>query len=231
MAPFDGPVLIVAAHPDDEVLGCGGTMGRLHLAGVPFHIAILAEGETSRYDRPEQADPDAVARLRRQAQEVADMLGAQSLVQFGLPDNRLDTVPLLDVIKRIEALIREVRPATVLTHAPGDLNRDHRICAEAVLVATRPAGDVAPAAVFGFYAASASEWAFDQFEPAFRPTLFVDIADHLDGKVAAMQHYEGEARAFPHPRSAEALRAQAAHCGAIAGLLAAEPYACVRERR
>src|ERR1700682_2561510 len=118
-------VLVVAAHPDDEVLGCGGTIARLAGDGHEVHIAILAEGMTSRYQQREQADPKQLHHLHGNSQQAADKMGAKELVLCQLPDNRLDTVPLLDVVKLVEALIEKFKPTVIYTHHPGDLNIDH----------------------------------------------------------------------------------------------------------
>ena len=113
-------VLVVAAHPDDEVLGCWGAMARLVQEGQEVHIAILGEGATSRYQERDQADQSKVERLLGDSQQVADMIGAKQVLNYGLPDNRFDTLPLLDVVKIVEKLIVEIEPAVIYTHHPGD---------------------------------------------------------------------------------------------------------------
>lgn len=225
---FKGPVLVVAAHPDDEVLGCGGTIARLSNEGTEVFIAILGEGITSRYGRREDADPALIGHLRRSSETVAKMLGAKELFLYDLPDNRFDTVTLLDVVKIIEDLIDKIQPQTVLTQHGGDLNVDHNVLFRAVLTATRPVASNPVNAVYGYEVASSTEWAFQKFEPAFRPGLFVDIIDYLDIKIRAMQAYESEARPFPHPRSPEALRAAAQRWGSVVGVPAAEAFEIVR---
>jgi len=223
-------VLVVAAHPDDEVLGCGGTIARLADEGRRVHIAILGEGITSRADARAQADAEAVRRLHADARAVGELLGAAGVSLFSLPDNRFDTVPLLDVVKIVERLIAEHRPATVYTHSAGDLNVDHGVVHRAVLTATRPTGQVCVREVYAFEVASSTEWAFGQFG-GFRPSVFVNIAESLERKCAAMARYESEARAFPHPRSAEALRASAQRWGSVAGVPAAEAFELMRSIR
>lgn len=224
-----GPVLVIAAHPDDEVLGCGGTIARLAAEGREVQIAILVEGLTSR-DEQRDADKHAVALagLRITAQHVVTLLGARALHTFGLPDNRLDTVAMLDVVKICESLIERIQPTVVLTHHAGDLNVDHRVIAQAVLTATRPIAGGPVLQVIAFEVASSTEWAFQRIEPLFRPNLFVDIEATLPHKIAAMKAYDGECRAFPHPRSPEALEAQARRWGATAGLMAAEAFEIAR---
>ena len=224
------PILIVAAHPDDEVLGCGGTIAKLS-ASRPVHIVILGEGVSSRYDARQDADRASLTKLKGDADAVASMLGAESLTLEELPDNRFDEVPLLDVVKRVERLVRSIRPAVIYTHHPGDLNIDHLVTFRAVMTATRPTAGCPVRDVYAFEVNSSTEWAFLQFEPVFRPNVFVDISATLDVKVAAMARYESEARVFPHPRSAQALRAVAHRWGAVTDLPAAEAFQLVRSIR
>jgi LmbE family N-acetylglucosaminyl deacetylase len=222
--------LVIAAHPDDEVLGCGGTIARLAAEGRAVHIAILGEGITSRSDRREEADAGAVAALRDRAGRVAAHLGAQGFSAHGLPDNRFDTVPLLDVVKIIERLVEEVKPEAVYTQHGGDLNVDHAVTFRATLTAVRPLAGTGVSAVYGYEVASSTEWAFAQFDPPFHPQRYVDISATLERKIEAMQMYESEARPAPHPRSPDVLRALAARRGSEAGYLAAEAFTVVYER-
>ena len=183
---------------------------------------------TSRYARREEATPGGVATLRANSQRAAEILGAKDLFLFDLPDNRFDTLPLLEVIKTVEGLIERVQPETVYTHHGGDLNVDHRVLHRAVLTATRPLPDQVVRRVYAFEVPSSTEWSFGQFAPVFQPNVFVDIAATLETKIRAMQCYESESRVFPHPRSPEALRANARHWGSAAGLEAAEAFVLVR---
>lgn len=224
-------VLVIAAHPDDEVLGCGGSIARFAREGHDVHIAILGEGITSRVQQREQADTGQIVQLHEHSRQVAKLLGAKGVVFSSLPDNRFDTVPLLDVAKIIEDLVNTLRPQAVYTQHGGDLNIDHVITYRATLIATRPMAGCPVRAVYGYPVASSSEWAFQQFSPAFLPSLFTDISETLELKIQAMQMYESEARPFPHPRSPEALRATARHWGSVCGLAAAEPFQIVREIR
>jgi LmbE family N-acetylglucosaminyl deacetylase len=220
--------LVVAAHPDDEVLGCGGTVARRTREGDAVSIAILGEGITSRYTSRQDADPAQVVQLGDRSREVAALLGAQQVGTFGLPDNRFDTVPLLDIVKILEDLLARVRPEVVYTQHGGDLNVDHAITYRATLTATRPLPGCAVHEIYAYETLSSTEWAFAQFAPSFRPNVFVNIGATLETKVRAMALYEGEVRAFPHPRSPEALRASAHRWGSVAGLPAAEAFELVR---
>ncbi len=189
-------ILVVAAHPDDEVLGCGGTAARLAAEGHRVFLSIFGEGITSRYQDRAQAEPGLLKALHGKSAEVAQLLGAQDVFLYGLPDNRFDTVPLLDVIKKVEELIERLRPNVLFTHHPADLNVDHVVLHRAVMTATRPMKDHPVKDVYTFEIASSSEWGFGQFAPALQPNVFFDIAATLEKKVAAMQLYESEAPAL-----------------------------------
>jgi LmbE family N-acetylglucosaminyl deacetylase len=229
--PAPSSILVVAAHPDDEILGCGGTMARLAREGHEVRIAILAEGMSSRYAHREDADPRQLQHLHARAQQAANKVGAKEVVLCKLPDNRLDTVPLLDVVKLVEELVARFRPEVVYTHHPGDLNVDHGVVHRAVLTATRPVAGQCVSEIYTFEVPSSTEWAFQRLEPLFRPSVFVDIAETLETKIEALACYDTETRKFPHPRSAEALRAIAMRWGSVAGLPAVEAFELIRSVR
>lgn len=223
-------VLVVAAHPDDEVLGCGGTIALHTSAGEAVHICILGEGATSRTIKRELASAAEVQTLRDQAAAVADLLGAKDVRLLGLPDNRFDSVPLLDIVKLVEERVTDTRPRVVYTHHSDDLNIDHRITHDAVLTATRPIPGQVVQELYAWESPSATEWSFRR-SGAFAPNVFIDISATLDRKIDAMRRYAGEIRAFPHPRSPEALRAAAIRWGSVGGLAAAEPFELIRAVR
>jgi LmbE family N-acetylglucosaminyl deacetylase len=221
-------VLVVAAHPDDEVLGCGGTMARLAQEGEDVDVLILGEGATSRSATAAEADRHEVEALRVASREAADVLGVRDVVHGGLPDNRFDSVDLLDVVKLIEGELAERQPFTVYTQHGGDVNVDHRSTFAAVLAATRPVPGHSVREVLAFEVASSSEWAFATLAPAFQPSVFVDVTDHLDTKLEALGCYGTELRPFPHPRSLEGVRALATRHGTAVGTAAAEAFQPVR---
>ncbi len=221
-------VLIIAAHPDDEVLGCGGTIARLAQEGNNVFIAIMGEGITSRYQQREQVDVALVESLQARSRQVAKMLGAKDIFIQNLPDNRFDTVPILDVVKVIEDLVARLTPEVIYTHHGGDLNIDHVVTHRAVLTATRPVRGCPVREVYVFEVPSSTEWAFQQFSPTFQPNTFVDITATLEMKVQAMSLYESEARDFPHPRSPKALRTMAHWRGSLVGCEAAEAFELIR---
>lgn len=229
-AQAKAPVLVVVAHPDDEVLGCGGTIARHAAAGRPVHILILAEGATAR-DAMRRVGKarQAVAELRRAARAAARALGAEPPRFAGLPDNRMDTLALLDVVKPIEAAVERLRPAIVYTHHGGDLNVDHRIAHAAVLTACRPLPGASVRRILAFETLSSSEWAATAQHQAFQPSHFVDIEATLAAKARALECYVSEMRPFPHARSHEAVMALARWRGASVGLAAAEAFVVVRQ--
>lgn len=224
-------VLVIAAHPDDEVLGCGATAARLVAEGHDVHFAILGEGITSRHAERASTDVDQLTTLHKQAHAAAAKVGVKSVVLHKLPDNRLDTVPLLEVAKIVEEHVDRLKPEVIYTHHGGDLNIDHGVIHRAVLTATRPVAGQSVREIYAFEVPSSTEWAFQRLEPSFRPNVFVDVTRTLEAKVAAMECYESEARKFPHPRSPEALRAIAMRWGSVAGCLAAEAFELVRSIR
>ncbi|MFC1821078.1 PIG-L deacetylase family protein [Thermodesulfobacteriota bacterium] len=223
--------LVIAAHPDDEVLGCGGTVARLAREGHDVHIAILGEGVTSRYARRDQADPRLVDKLQKRSRKAGKVLGARDVLTFNLPDNRFDTVPLLDVVKIIESIIERVTPQIVFTQHGGDLNIDHTMVYRATLTAARPTTESSVKTIYAYETPSSTEWAFQKFDPSFHPNIFFDISGTLEIKLQAMQLYEGEIREFPHPRSLDALRMIARRWGSVVGLEAAEAFELVRDVR
>ena len=223
--------LVIAAHPDDEVLGCGATAARLVSEGNDVQFAILGEGITSRHAERDDADTAHSIALHEQARTAAEKVGVKNVHLYKLPDNRLDTVPLLDIVKLIEDLLARLKPDVVYTHHGGDLNIDHSIIHRAVLTATRPIAGQPVREIFSFEVPSSTEWAFQRIEPSFRPNVFVDVARTVENKIAAMECYESESRKFPHPRSPEALRAIAKRWGSVAGCEAAEAFELIRAIR
>ncbi len=224
-------ILVIAAHPDDEVLGCGGTIAKLAAIGHYISVAILGEGSTSRATQRENADTELVEQLKLQSQRVADILGSSQIFNFDLPDNRFDTLHLLDIVKLIENVLQETSPEIVYTHHHGDLNIDHQIVHRATLTATRPAPGQPVREVYTYEVPSSTEWSFHQNDNCFTPNVFVDITDTLATKIEALAVYDSETRSFPHPRSSEAITATAKKWGSVSGLNAAEAFQLVRSIR
>ena len=218
-------VLVVAAHPDDEVLGCGGTIARHSLAGDAVHVAILAEGIASRDDTLTGMVREAkLASLSEAAKRANELLGVQSVELLQLPDNRLDSLDRLDLVKTVEALMRRNRPDIVYTHHAGDVNIDHRLAHEAVATACRPLPGQSVRTLLAFEIASSTEWQPVGSAPAFLANWFVDISQTLPRKLAALDAYCSEMRPWPHARSIQALEHLARWRGASVGVAAAEAF-------
>jgi LmbE family N-acetylglucosaminyl deacetylase len=222
-------VLCVAAHPDDEVLGAGGTLARHAADGEDVHVCILSDGVTSRYDDPESATEE-IEQRRDRARRACETLGATvSLHEF--PDNQFDTVALLNLVQTIEAEIAEHKPRVVYTHHYGDLNVDHELACRATVTATRPLADSSVERVLAFETLSATEWSVPSPENAFQPQEFVAVDEHLSTKLDALTVYEDELRQSPHPRTVTTVEQNARVWGAKAGVPAAEPFEVLRAVR
>lgn len=218
-------ILVVAAHPDDETYGLGGTIAQHTRQGDRVTVLILTDGVTARHavTAPQQAA----------ARKACRLLGVEDVHFAGLRDQHLDALPLLEAIKPIAALINDLRPEVVYTHHRGDANQDHRSIFAATMVAVRPFGDNPVRQVLCYEVASSTEWGPPYAEWAFLPNLYVDIAATLELKLAAVEAYretfESEVKPFPHPRSPEAVQIYAQQRGINVGLPAAEGFMLVRQ--
>lgn len=224
-------VLAVVAHPDDETIGAGGTLARHAAAGDDVHVLVLGDGVTSRYDERPPAAEAEIERRRERARSAADTLGVDSITFDDFPDNAFDSVRLLDLTQRIEMALDRYDPETLYTHHYGDLNVDHERTCRATVTAARPLTDAPVTEILAFETLSATEWNVPTADTAFQPTTFVDIADTLEAKVAAMGAYADEVRDPPHPRSVDALEGNARLWGHKSGMAAAEAFELLRERR
>ena len=223
-------ILVIAAHPDDEVLGCGGTIARHSASGDRVDILILGEGMMSRADtRDDTQYRERLADLRENSRKACSILGASEVVHYDFPDNRMDSVDLLDIIRTVEGCIEQFRPEVIYTHHIGDLNIDHAIVAKAVISATRPLPNSLIPEVYAFEVLSSTEWSFGSGVDSFRPNYFIGIDDYLDKKVEAISIYQSETNPFPHPRSAEAIKTLAQRRGSQSGLKAAEAFMLLRK--
>jgi LmbE family N-acetylglucosaminyl deacetylase len=191
------------------------------------HVCILTDGVTARHHHVDQQ--------QKCAMRACEVLGVSNVMFCGLPDQRLDSLPLLDVITPIEKFVGQIQPDLVFTHFSQDANQDHRVVFQATLVATRPTADTSVSTVLCYETASSTEWAPPFPGSVFSPNLFVDISTTLPTKLDALREYEhtfaGEMQPFPHPRSYEALEAISRRHGATAGVGAAEAFMLVRHIR
>ena len=215
-------VLVVAAHADDEVLGCGGTIAKMAKAGSTVNIAFLADGVSSRPDAHVGTSQHAARRTA--AHHACRLLGARPPSFFDFPDNQLDTVSLLSLVKVIESLITEHRPTLILSHHGGDTNIDHRRTHEAIVAACRPQPGHPVRTVLAFEVASSTEWQFPNAASHFSPNWYEDITDHLAVKLEALRAYADELRPPPHPRCCESIFHLAKWRGAVIGTEAAEAF-------
>ncbi len=223
-------ILIIAAHPDAEVLGCGGTIAKLVHNGDEVHVVILAEGVTSRdIIRERESRAGELSQMAQAAQEAGRILGVQSVELHDFPDNRMDSVDLLDVVKVVETAIDKYKPDMVYTHHAGDVNIDHRIVHQAVVTACRPFPGQCVKTLLFFEVPSSSEWQTPGSAPAFLPNYFVDISDCLNKKLQALEAYGSEMRPWPHPRSLEAVEHLARWRGVTVGVEAAEGFVLGRK--
>lgn len=218
-------VVVVAAHPDDEVLGAGATLARHVRAGDDVHAVVLAEGATSRYD------VRMVDELQAGGVAAAECIGLSSVRFEAFPDQRLDQIPLIDLTQHVEEVLAELRPSVVYTHFSGDVNVDHGMVAQAVWTACRPYRLRSVKLIAAFETPSSTEWSSPIRGSEFRPNMFVDVSGTIECKLSAMACYSSELRDYPHPRSLRALRERAAHWGSVVGTSAAEPFVILRDIR
>ena len=216
-------ILVVAAHPDDEMLGCGGTLARLTSSGAAIRILLLGEGPTARDSSPSAASRIGEA-AHASALAAAGALGIHDVRFAGFPDNRFDSVPLLDMVRRIEAEAEGIEPDLVLAHHAGDVNIDHVLAHRATMTAFRPLPGKAPRCILGFEVLSSTEYGSPGLGPDFHPTLYMDISGFLDAKQKALRAYATEMRPWPHPRSHETVGHLAALRGSQCGHEAAEGF-------
>ncbi len=215
-------ILVVAAHPDDEVLGPGGTLIRHFKAGDEVRALIVCSAQPIRYREGEHEQP-------ADAQRAAHYIGAKT-TGLGFPDQRLDAGSNLELIQAIEAQVQDFQPTTVYTHHWSDVNADHVQIAEAVDVATRPFAAPCVRRLYAFETASSTEWTASSRNRPFTPNVFTDISAELDRKLDAMRCYRSELRPYPHPRSLRSLRERAGYWGSVANMTAAEPLMLLRSR-
>ena len=218
-------ILVVAAHTDDEAMGCGGTIARHVAEGDKVHLLFMTDGVSSR----EVVSKEANERLSA-AQQAAEILGVSSFTNLQFPDNSMDSVPLLDIVKQIETKIAELKPEVIYTHHIGDLNIDHQLTHKAVITACRPQPGFSVKSIYAFEVVSSTEWQSPNLLP-FVPNTFYDISEYLDIKMKAVEAYIDEMRQIPHSRSIEHIRLLAKHRGYSVGVNAAEAFMLVREIR
>lgn len=222
---FNKKVLIVVAHPDDEILGPGGTINKLVTEFNSYvKVIILGEGITSRGSERVNFKNELEIH-KKNTYAAKDFLGYHELETFNFPDNKFDTVPLLNIIKKIENVKNNFKPDIIFTHHGGDLNIDHRITYQAVITSVRPLMDESVKLVLTFETLSGTEWIGSDSPYQFIPNTFIGINEkNLESKIKAMECYEFEKRNSPHPRSKESIRSKAMLRGSSSGFYLAESF-------
>lgn len=195
-------ILVVAAHPDDEILGCGGTIAKLKNEGHEVFVLILGEGKTSRDYIDIINEKEDLRKLNTEILNANKVLGTDQVYIENLPDNRFDSIDMLDIVKIIEKYKKIIKPDIIFTHYIKDMNKDHQLLAEATLVATRPLPDETVKKIYSFEILSSTEW---NYPLTYSPNVFIDITNYFELKKKAMLEYSSELKEYPHSRSIEAM--------------------------
>ncbi len=222
-APFEGPVLIIAPHPDDEVLGAGGTMARLADANVDVYVLVVTRG------RPPQFSQEQIERVRKEALAAHALLGVKNTIFLDHPAANLDQTAHAELNRSIGAVVRDLRPATMLLPFVGDIHLDHQLVFQSALVAARPHGPIYPRRLLCYETLSETNWNAPHVTPGFTPNLFVDVSATLERKLNAMSAFSSQTYEPPHERSLNALKALATLRGATVHLPAAESFMQLRQ--
>jgi LmbE family N-acetylglucosaminyl deacetylase len=224
-------IMIVVAHPDDELLGLGATLHKLIKEfHVKTHVVILGEGITSRSkQRDIKVWQKELIIHRENINKAQAAVGYHSLSIYDFPDNRFDSIPLLDIIKVIESEKEKFQPEIIFTHHGGDVNIDHQRTFEAVITSCRPVKEEKVKAIITFETPSGTEWRSPTDPRHFLPNIFISVTEKdLDAKIKGMESYEFERREYPHPRSPKALKIQAQRWGIVVGVDFAEAFCLIR---
>ncbi|WP_427338095.1 PIG-L deacetylase family protein [Caloranaerobacter sp. DY30410] len=222
-------ILVIAAHPDDEILGVGGTVKKHVNKGDIVDCLILGEGMTSRGKKREDTDKKILDKLHEDTLNAAKIIGYRNVYFSNLPDNRFDSIDLLDIIKEVEKYVDMLKPDIIYTHHYGDLNIDHRKTFESVITACRPVGEYSVKEIYTFETPSSTEWNFKYEDNIFKPNVFIDIEDTIKDKLDAIACYKTEIRDYPHPRSLKALKIIAQRWGIIVGKKYVEVFELIRK--
>ena len=221
-------ILVIVAHPDDEVLGCGATIAKHTAKGDKVDVLIIGDGVTARYEEHELKNPEVIeksTKVNQDAYTASTVLDINSIQIIGKYGCRFDKYPMIDIAKIIEKKIQTFQPEVIYTHSPYDVNNDHTVVFKAVLAATRPFPNHCVKKIFLMEVLSSTEW---NFLGKFRPNVYVDVNGVIDKKVKAIECYKSEIRDFPNPRSGEAIITLAKKRGSEVGLYYAEAFMLLR---
>ena len=220
-----GKTLVVAAHPDDEVLGCGGLIAKLNKQGGHVRVIFIAEGTSCRYEKPWGKEVEEEIQQRNQCGiEAMNFLNVSDFHFYNFPCGRLDEEPIIEIAKVIEKEVQKFEPTTILTHSYNDVHNDHKTIFKAAVQATRPVGKIVKN-LLSFEILSSTEW---NYTKVFKPNLFVDITSEIDVKINAMHCYSTEQPKHPHPRSDQVIRSLAKIRGSQSGVKYAEGFEIIR---
>jgi len=219
-------ILVVASHPDDEILGCGGTVSRLAGDGGEVYMLLLGHGVAARQNgEATESVREEIEFLEKCAHKANKAVGVKQVIFHDFPDNAFDSVPFLEIVRVVEKAKSEIQPAVIFTHYEKDLNIDHRLTYEAVITATRPLAGESVREIHSFEVLSSTEW---KYPISFSPDTFFDISGTIKTKLNALECYKPELKDFPHPRSLEAVELNAKSWGVKVGMNYAEAFKAVR---
>lgn len=215
-------ILIIAPHPDDEVLGCGGIMKKYTKEGHSVFVLILTNGSSVRYG------DKMIDTLQKEALSCNEILGVEKVIFKDLPEQKLDGLPVIDIVKEIEAVVDDLKPEVVYTPHKGDINQDHGAIFNATMIAIRSMNKYVQE-IYCYETLSSTEWGNPSQEKAFLPNVFVNIENEIEDKIIAMKKYESQMREWPHSRSEEGIRTLAKYRGMQANLDLAESFILIRK--
>ncbi|WP_324827745.1 PIG-L deacetylase family protein [Qipengyuania zhejiangensis] len=215
--------LVIAPHPDDEVLGCGGTISRLVASGATVDVAIVTRGMPPAYTQ------EHVDQVHGEAKAAHTRLGVRNTHFLDFPAAQLDQVPQAELNQAVRELMLDVQPDTIFVPFVGDIHVDHKLVFGAAMVASRPAGGFRPDRILAYETLSETNWSAPYLSEPFVPNVFVNIEDHIDSKIEAFEAFASQCRPFPNERSTQALRALASVRGACVHVPAAEAFVLVRD--
>ncbi|MDP8961627.1 MAG: PIG-L family deacetylase [Actinomycetota bacterium] len=218
-------VLVIAPHPDDEVLGVGGTIAKLAAEGAWVEVVIVTKASPPLYTE------DVLVTGRREARAAQRTLGASRSRFLSFPAAGLDSVPHSELNAGLGEVFAEGRPEVVFIPFNGDMHTDHQLVFTSAMVCSRPGSAWSPRSIYAYETLSETNWNAPYVTPNFVPNVFVDITAHLETKLAAMRQYASQLKDFPHERSIGALEALAARRGSTVGVAAAEAFVLVRDIR
>lgn len=218
-------ILVIASHSDDEALGCAGTIAKHTVSGDVVHVLFMTDGVSSRNDGSRNT-----TERQTSAQKASDILGVTSMQNLNFPDNKMDSVPLLEVTQAIEKVISEIQPEIIYTHHIGDLNIDHHVTHKAVITACRPQPNFCVKEIYAFEVLSSTEWQTSGVLP-FTPNIFIDVTEYIETKQKVLEAYCDEMRESPHSRSIDNTINLAGVRGNTIGVKYAEAFISLREIR